>query len=151
MMPMGEQIARMQKLFPRFDLVVNGGWYAAWQGPLRPLGRTYVVRVVFVQRRHVDGLRVVGTNGADVTLVDPALVLSTDAAPGEATPHLYWDLGKPEQSRLCLFDPATREWTSDMAIAETIVPWTIDWLASYEGWLATGEWTGGGRHPEPAK
>ena len=31
-------------------------------------------------------------------------------------------------------------------VARIIVPWTIDWLACYEGWLATGEWTGGGRH-----
>ena len=32
----------------------------------------------------------------------------------------------------------------------TIVPWTIDWLACYEGWLATGEWAGGGIHTDEA-
>lgn len=150
-MSMAEQITRMQKLFPRFELVINGGWYVAWQGPLRPLGRTHLVRVQYVRSRLVGGLKVVGVAWPQVTLIDPQLVLSTDAAPGESTPHLYWDEESPMRSRLCLFDPAAKEWTSDMAIAETIVPWTIDWLASYEGWLATGEWTGGGRHPEPLK
>ena len=33
------------------------------------------------------------------------------------------------------------------AVADTTIPWAIDWLACYEGWLATGEWAGGGVHP----
>jgi hypothetical protein len=50
---------------------------------------------------------------------------------------------------LCLFDPSACEWTPCDLLAETTVPWTIDWLACYEGWRATGEWTGGGRHLPP--
>jgi len=34
-----------------------------------------------------------------------------------------------------------------MAIADTIVPWTADWLAHYEIWLVTGDWYGGGEWP----
>jgi len=34
----------------------------------------------------------------------------------------------------------------DDLIALTTVPWAADWLACYEGWLATGRWHGGGRH-----
>jgi hypothetical protein len=47
---------------------------------------------------------------------------------------------------LCLFDAEANEWTPFHMIAETTIPWTLDWLACYEGWRATGAWTGGGRH-----
>ena len=33
-------------------------------------------------------------------------------------------------------------------IANTIIPWTVEWLYYYELWQATGEWLGGGEHPE---
>ena len=33
-----------------------------------------------------------------------------------------------------------------MYIAATIVPWTVEWLAAYEGWRATGTWYAGGPH-----
>lgn len=151
MMSMTEQITRMRKLYPAFEVVFNGGWHVVWKGALRPFSQTYVVRVEVVESHTIGDLRVVGTLGANVTLVSPELELSTDKAPGEDTPHLYWNERNPRKSRLCLFDPATAEWTRDKTIAETIIPWTIDWLASYEGWRATGEWTGGGRHPEIPK
>jgi len=37
--------------------------------------------------------------------------------------------------------------TQSMLIADTTVPWTAEWLANYEVWLATGEWHGGGEWP----
>ena len=37
-----------------------------------------------------------------------------------------------------------------MPIADTIIPWTSEWLFFYELWLATGgEWLGEGEHPPP--
>ena len=38
-----------------------------------------------------------------------------------------------------------------MNIAETIIPWASEWLLHYEIWLATGEWQGGGIHPDISK
>lgn len=146
-MQMGEQIRRMRRSFPAFKVVFNNGWRVTWNGPLRPFAQTYIVRVDVARYRRIGKLQVNGTLGADVTLIAPELQLSTPFAPGESTPHLYPDAENPTKSRLCLFDPATREWLPGMAIADTIIPWTIDWLASYEGWRATGVWTGGGRHP----
>jgi hypothetical protein len=49
-------------------------------------------------------------------------------------------------STLCLCYP--EEWQPTMLIARTILPWTVEWLAHYEIWRATGHWTGGG-HLEP--
>ena len=63
--------------------------------------------------------------------------------PEGALPHVY---PPAEDPRLCLFDPEAEEWDPTMAIAETIVPWALDWIACYELWLMTGVWTGGGRH-----
>jgi hypothetical protein len=34
-----------------------------------------------------------------------------------------------------------------MSIADTIVPWTSEWLMYYEIWLATSDWYGGGVWP----
>jgi hypothetical protein len=46
---------------------------------------------------------------------------------------------------LCLYYEG--EWTSEMALVETIVPWASEWLVHYELWLITGEWGGGGHQP----
>jgi hypothetical protein len=35
-----------------------------------------------------------------------------------------------------------------MLYTETIVPWISEWLMYYELWLSTGEWLGGGIHPQ---
>jgi hypothetical protein len=63
-------------------------------------------------------------------------------AEGERAPHLYRD------DRLCLYHPNYNEWHRGLFIHETIVPWSSLWLYYYEIWLTTGEWLGGGEHPE---
>lgn len=62
-------------------------------------------------------------------------------------PHIY----KREKDRvkLCLYYGA--EYNSSMYISDTIVPWAVEWLFYYELWLKTGEWYGGGKHPEIRK
>jgi hypothetical protein len=65
--------------------------------------------------------------------------------PGEPIPHSY-SINEP-----CVYFPSTEEWRPDMKIATTIIGWASLWLAFYEGWLATGEWQGGGiAHSEVA-
>ena len=61
----------------------------------------------------------------------------------ESPPHLY----SHSRQELCLYLPNAREWNGTMMLARTIVPWAAEWLLHYEVWLATGTWTGGGRHP----
>jgi hypothetical protein len=82
-----------------------------------------------------------------VRVVDPPLRPRRNDPEGQL-PHVYYLGDGPLDVVLCMFDPQTNEWSPEMPLAETTVPWTIDWLASYEGWRATGEWTGGGRHLE---
>jgi len=80
--------------------------------------------------------------------VEAPLLRGRPESPGEPIPHHYPNRLCSEQPVLCLCDPLKSEWLPVDAIADTTVPWTIDWLACYEVWLATGNWTGGGRHPE---
>lgn len=143
-MPMREQIRRMQQLYPDFQIRLNGGWHVVWEGPLRPYAKTYKVRVALTLKDRLDEIVIVAPI-PQVWLIEPALETHTDKAPGVLVPHIYPNIRDLPRSELCLFDPAAREWTRDMAIADTTIPWTIDWVASYEGWHATGEWTGGGR------
>ncbi len=60
---------------------------------------------------------------------------------GERADHMY------SNTEPCLYDPQKGEWNSSMLLANTIIPWTAEWLLHYEFWLATGTWSGGGRHP----
>ncbi len=95
-----------------------------------PLGRTYRVRIEY-QEQSVPEVRV----------IDPDLrILAGD----RKLPHIY--PGDPPL--LCLYLPGTREWSPDLLIATTIVPWTYLWLFFFEEWLLTNEWKGGGEHPE---
>lgn len=61
-----------------------------------------------------------------------------------SVPHKF---GFDETKRgvhICLLK---REWNQGMLLADTYVPWTMEWLVDFELWLATGEWLGGGEHP----
>jgi hypothetical protein len=76
-----------------------------------------------------------------VRVVEPGL----ESRGGEAPPHLY------RGEKLCLYYPRFNEWHGGMFLAHTIVPWTSEWLFNYELWLATGEWFGGGIHPQECR
>jgi hypothetical protein len=81
-----------------------------------------------------------------VRIVSPYLKRWPGHVAGEL-PHVYWD--HPIRPALCLFDHETGEWSPFDLLADTTIPWVVDWLACYEGWRATGKWTGGGRHAAP--
>lgn len=64
-------------------------------------------------------------------------------------PHNYYTKyisDKNQIVQLCLFYPKRKEWQRYMYIADTIVPWAIEWIYYYEMWRITGEWYGGGIH-----
>ena len=138
-----EQVQRMQKDWPTFRVLQRNRRCVLWEGVVRPLSQTYTVQVYLYQYRS----RGKSAKSAVplVTVTDP-LLRRRPEDPSDPIPHHYPNPGSPELPLLCLYDPDAREWHSGLAVARTIIPWTIDWMACYEGWLATGEWTGGGRH-----
>lgn len=97
-----------------------------WTAKLRPtpLSREYTVRITYALDRYPPRVKV---------LPQPA------SRPGKPLPHVYGD------GTLCLHKFG--EWSRDMLISDTTVPWTCEWLLHYEIWLATGEWHGGGEDP----
>ena len=146
---MAAQVARMRQLYPDF-WVDCYGWVTVWTGVLIPIRRPYTVQVTFIRRFWIGDLEAANSYEPVVRLLDPKLILRHPQT-GAFAEHLYWDFEVPEQSALCTNDPAARprEWNWDQDyVADRIIPWTAEWLAFYEGWLATGEWKGGGRHPE---
>lgn len=101
-----------------------------WHCPLTPTGFSETYEVVISHR----------TRGPAplVYVARPRLKLVN----GLRLPHVYL------LNTLCLYY-GSREWNGSMLIANTLVPWTAEWLAYYEVWLATGgEWLGSGVHVE---
>lgn len=79
-----------------------------------------------------------------VFVIEPNLFEVTG---GIEPPHIY--NFNEKETKLCLFDPSSNEWTSSKFISDTIVPWASLWFVYFSGWMATGKWYGGGKHPEP--
>ena len=123
-----QQILSMRKHFPNFSVMKQKG-SVIWTGHLQPTptSETYKVMIAYDLKEWPK-----------VWVLSPELVRRVDA---EKIPHTY------PVNRLCLYLPKAREWTKDMLISKTVIPWAALWLYYYELWHATGEWLGGGVHP----
>ena len=141
-----EQVKAMEAAWPRFRVIDRDGATAVWEGELHALFRRFTVCVLYRAPYAVELLKS-GRLQPTVFIVDPPL-RPRGGDPMGQLPHVYYFGPGKLDVFLCMFDPEADEWSPTMSLAETTVPWTVDWLASYEGWRATGEWTGGGRHVE---
>ena len=104
-----------------------------WTGPLRGVQRTYQVSVQLSFRGSVVMPR--------VFILEPQLRPRVGTG-FEDIPHLLFNDLAPEDSALCLYDPAAGQWDSTMLIADTTVPWASEWLHHYECWHLDGVWRG---------
>ena len=138
-----KQVESVQKEWPMFMVLRRTRWEVLWEGSLCPLSQVYTVKVLFQRKKNYHKSDPILL--PQVTVINPLLHQRLDD-PSDPIPHHYPNRDNPNLPILCLHDPDTREWHPGLSIAKTIIPWTINWLACYEGWLATGEWTGGGRH-----
>lgn len=113
-----QNMVAMQRHFPGFRLI-HGRRGVFWRGELRPNpdGPTYRVRIEW----HAP-------KPPRVFVESP--MLRRDA------PHRY------RQGFLCLYFPIDRSWTPEHLIAESIAPWSAQWLDFYEIWLVTKQWFG---------
>ena len=116
------QAMALDTVMPESQVVVHK-FGLDWEGEIKP---TPLSRIYRIHIRYRTGKR------PEVTVAEPAL----RSRPGEDLPHTF------PGERLCLNYPA--EWRPTMLMAHTLLPWTAEWLAYYEIWLATGVWTGGG-------
>lgn len=124
--PVFQQLRRIRRL-PGFTARLHGHARLVAEGAVTPtaLAETYRIRVDYRQNRMPR-----------TWVLSPPLVARP---PWTAIPHMF------DQDRLCLF--LTGEWTADMYVADTIIPWAAEWLHYYELWHATGAWHGGGHEP----
>lgn len=131
---LAEQAVKLRALQPlsttKFD---QAGNRLVWVGNLRPteLSASYRVRIV-VQRSN--------SMIPNVFVETPELKDRN----GEQVPHLY----DRQRAKLCLWYPGRGEWAAHMWIADSVLLWAAEWLFFYEVWRATGDWLGGGEHPE---
>ena len=126
------QGGRLRHFFP--DSTLEIGKYSnvlIWEGKLKPhhLSMTYDIRIEYT----------VGKNPNVYVITPKPLPLAKDAT---ELPHIY----DHEKQHLCLYHRLMNEWNECKMIAETIIPWTSEWLLHYEYWVATGVWHGGGIH-----
>ena len=124
----GQQAFAVRSVLPDATVSFGRGTRLTVTADLQPtsISRRYKVRIDYR----------LGTP-PDVEVLAPKLQLHCAA---EELPHTF------PGEKLCLHLPG--EWSPDMYIAHTTVPWTSEWLFYYELWLVTGNWDGGG-HGEP--
>lgn len=129
-----QQAARIRLAFPKFRVRRKDGELVI-HGAIQPSegSRSYKIRLTYRCGHHPR-----------VYVESPQLVNNIK---GEAPPHRFVESGNP----LCLYYNKGWEWSSRQAIADTIIPWTSEYLLFYELWLATGEWLGGGMAHDTAK
>lgn len=139
-----EQIAAVAATWPQLELLWRSTDTAEWGGILRPLLQPFAVRVKYRSPMVIEAFSVRRVQPR-IRILSPPLRPRRNDPEGQL-PHVYYIGDGPLDVVLCMFDPEADEWSPSMSLAETTIPWTIDWLASYEGWRATGTWTGGGRH-----
>lgn len=140
-----DQIARMADAYPPFVVLHSTPWIVLWHGELKPLAKTYIVQILYsAVALPVGGIK---ARTPHVEVVRPLLQRLGPTRAG-AIPHIYANQVWPDRPRLCLH--VAGEWSPTMFIADTIVPWTVEWLVAYECWRATGLWSAGGHGTERA-
>jgi len=135
-----EQIERVAARYPDLKLVMSGPWLIIWEGPLRSFSREYCVRI-FWHRWWPDDLFEVPRDWPQVFVLDPQPQPRDD----QPLQHVYQ---RTHPIKICAWDPKAKDWDASQAIADTVIPYAIQWLCSYELWRVTGEWSAPGRHPE---
>lgn len=126
---MAEQAGKIKHFFPNSKVSLSQN-IMTWKCTITPspLSASYDIKLSYKQGEHPN-----------VYVVAPKLALHPGA---KKLPHVY----STEKQWLCIYFRRGREWRSNMHIADTIIPWTSEWLWHYECWFITGEWHGGGIH-----
>lgn len=121
----------LDKSYPESKSIIKDG-VLTWYGAIKPtpLSRTYDIKIICQINNR------------------PKVILYGDSVRGLENlqfPH-HFKIDKEKKTvELCLH--LWHEFNYSALIADTIIPWTQEWLYFYEIWLATGEWCGGGNHP----
>ncbi|WP_343342968.1 hypothetical protein WJT74_06590 [Sphingomicrobium sp. XHP0239] len=146
MISIERQIADMAAHLPDWTVELLDARSAVWIGSLQPYTTRYTIRIEQRIPYLVENRTLIDVQPL-IEVLSPKLMLQPGNPEGDL-PHVYWSLPQTERAGpfLCVFDAEAREWTLDDPLSHSIVPFTLHWLQSYEGWLACGDWLGFGRH-----
>jgi len=126
---LAEQYSALRLSYPLFSVKLGRQSVSA-TGQIQPTPRslpyTFKLKYRLAQRPKVN-------------ILEPQLEKHEN---GDPIPHVY------PGNELCLYYPKYQEFNSSMLIADCIIPWTSLWLYHYENWHITGDWEGGGVHPQ---
>lgn len=139
------QIEAMAARWPTFAVTARDDRSATWVGTLDPVQRRYRVRITYAVPFAIERFAIIDVQPR-VQVLSPRLEMHPDYDEGPV-PHVYGNRSDRSLPFICLFDPYEAEWSPSDLLSETTIPWTSRYLYFYEGWLATGVWRGGGRHP----
>jgi hypothetical protein len=137
------QIELMGLDYPDLAVLHATPWSILWRGLLTPYSQPYVVQLHYCA--FSLPLAAIKSKTVHVEVLSPILRPRRGTAYPEI-PHIFPNPIDRKFPRLCLHMP--HEWNPAMSIADTIVPWTVEWLAAYEGWRAIGIWSAGGHNSE---
>src|ERR1022692_30839 len=117
---LAQQALALRRDFPHVAASLRGD-VLTWKGVITPtpLSRDYTIRITYRRSGYPR-----------VVVVDPPLQPDEDGG----LPHFY------REGSICLHD--ADQWDGSMFIADTIIPWTSEWLAHYELWQRAGHWYG---------
>jgi hypothetical protein len=137
------QIEFMRVDYPSFAVLHATPWSILWRGQLTPYAQPYEVQLHYCA--FSLPLAAVAAKTVHIEVLSPRLKPRSGTSK-PSIPHIYPNPIDKTLPRLCLHMP--HEWNPSMSIAGTILPWTVEWLAAYEGWRATGLWLAGGHNSE---
>jgi hypothetical protein len=140
-----QQVHTMRLRWRDFEVVHETADSVTWLGSLASVERTYRIMIDYGLPKNPESDELYRRLPL-VRVLSPQLEPRFEALEEAPLPHVYFIDADLTLSPLCLFDVEAGEWGHDDFVALTTIPWTADWLACYEGWLATGRWFGGGRH-----
>lgn len=128
---MAVQAGKIRSLFPESNISFNQN-RLTWKYGITPspLSDSYDIKLIFIKGEHPN-----------IFIIRPKLQLYPER---KKLPHVY----STEKQWICIYYRKGREWNSGMLIANSIIPWTCEWLYHYELWVNTGTWHGGGIHYE---
>lgn len=129
--PLGvyEQGAFMELRWPSFECSVTRGKLTC-VGTIRPdpQSRSYRVRLEY------------RVGGPPRVWIEEPPIERRPTEPDEPIPHTY-GYHREGEERPCL---NRTSWHAGKRLADTTLPWLLEWLLHYEIWRQTGVWCGGG-------
>lgn len=145
-----DQDCELRAKFPQFTAVSLTERRAIWEGIVCPSTTSFTLRIDYELPPHLVLKAPTREFYPHVYVIEPRLIRKPKADLGPL-PHVWYGKEYQGQPNLCLFHPDKGEWGYDSAIAETTLPDACEWLHSYEFWLVTGRWYGGGENHETQK